>query len=257
MKIPTCCVLCNHEGSAEDVTDPLVKHGRAWDFDCHIRSGNKLIIKATILADTGASEWGFIDKQFVKLNKLTTISLLVPCNLKLADGRLVQQVTQAAQVTIRIGSHFETGWAIVTQLKGYDFIHGMPWFEEHDPTANWANRSLTLKSDYCLANCLQPACPITVNSRSRSTPRMSPPSSTTSWQEQDIVQVSAAALLKLAKKPGYEVFVVYPETSLSAITAEDKKLFLEKVRHRPRPTIEELKRVVPQQYHEFLDRWDY
>lgn len=79
-----------------------------------------------MLGDSGASEWGFVDTKFVRRHRLDTVTLSTLCNLKLADGRLVEQVTKAAKVTIRISSHFETGLAIVTNLRDVDFIHGMP-----------------------------------------------------------------------------------------------------------------------------------
>jgi hypothetical protein len=263
MTISSCCVLYNDEiaeaiSPSSAITDPPIEHGRAWDFECHIKAGNGLFVKSALLADTGASEWGFVSQKFVKMHKLPTVELSRPCNLKLADGRLVQQVTKAAEVTIRIGeSHYETGWAIVTDLKDYDIIHGMPWFEQHEPTAGWKNRTLTLDSEHCISHCIHDKKPFMMKSRSN-TSKMSSPSMDATCQEHDICAVSAEAFVKMAMRGDHEVMVINPEdfAELSAISSEDYKAFMSKML-KEHPSQEEVKKLVRPEYHDYLDRWDY
>lgn len=176
--------------------------GRAWDFECQIQCKNGNFVKAALLGDTGASKSAFVDENFVRRHKLPTVDLARPCNLKLADGRLVEQVTKAAQVTIRIGNHVDTGWAIVTHLKTYDIIHGMPWFEQHQPTPNWSDRSLTLQLEYCLKNCIHDHQPVLM---------CSPYGNSPTQPSFDIYAVKARTFMKIANRKDHKVMVFWPK----------------------------------------------
>jgi hypothetical protein len=223
-------------------------------------------VKSLLLADTGASEWGFVDRKFVKLYKLDTVDLSRPCNLRLADGRLVQQVSQAVQLTIRIGeSHLETGWAIITDLKEYDIIHGMPWFEQHEPTPDWGNRTLTLDSEYCTDYCIHDKIPVRMTPRSSRTKLVGP----SVVIDFDICSITARAFCLIMDKPDHEVLILYPkdfarvdsikakqEAKLSAISPQDYEEFMTKL-HKEPPSLEEIKKKIRPEYHDFIDRWDY
>jgi hypothetical protein len=151
-------------------------------------------------ADTGASEWGFISTNFVKRHKLYTVDLARPCNLKLADRRLVEQVTKAAQVTVQIGEHLDLGWAIVTNLKEYNLIHGIPWFQQHKPRPNWEDRAMTLDLEHCMANCISSKQAVYMRSQLRDLNLKAP--------SPDICTISANTFIKIATQPGAEVFVL-------------------------------------------------
>lgn len=61
--------------------------------------------RARFLTDTGASGSAFIDEKYVRRNKILTIEMMRPKNLKLGDGEFVGQITWMAKVSFALDQH--------------------------------------------------------------------------------------------------------------------------------------------------------
>ena len=106
------------------------------DFDGEVSvAGHK--IKVSCLKDTGASAKAFVDQGFIKRYKISSLPLIKPCKLRMADDRLSSYITRMAQVRLYLGDHIEDLWCLVTPLGKFDVILGMPWLELHDPIPSY------------------------------------------------------------------------------------------------------------------------
>lgn len=254
-------------------TEASLQKGRQLDFPSKVltRGG----IKDTVcLTDTGASASSFVDATFAKKNHLPHMALSQPCKLRLADDKLAPNITHMALVQHILGDHVEEIWCLVTKLGRFDIILGMPWLEQHNPTLELGDRTMTLKSDYCMSNCLRHSRPAVVHSVTPPLTKSSPPKSSTT---EDIAEVSAYAFMRMAEKPTNEVIAMWPHdfeklsaspkddvlnqeqkkftADLAAVTAEDYEKFFHKMRKKPL-TPEQLRARVPQAYHKWLDVWN-
>ena len=192
--------------------------------------------------------------------------------LRLADDKLVPNVTHMAQVIIQMGDHTDTIWALITDLGKYDIILGMPWLEEHNPSTSYRDRSFTFYSDHCRTNCLHKHRPVTVyspgvRSRDKVQPNKIP------HDHGDIQEVSAFAMVEELDKPDHELVTMWPEHfelleqpeeqdeylmvsaishCIDAISADDFEKFFSKSR-RPPTTIAELYQRLPKHYKQHVE----
>ena len=65
------------------------------------------LIKVKILTDTRTSAVGFVSAKLIYYYHLSVIKLAQTCRLKLADDKLVLQVTYCAQVWFQLRDHFD------------------------------------------------------------------------------------------------------------------------------------------------------
>ena len=263
VSISSCCV---------DL-EPSLQDGRQFDFEATIRMPDGGYTKAKSLTDTGASAAGFINSVFVRRNKIPMVKLSKPINLRLADDKLAPQITHMAQVNFRLGNHTDELWCLVTTLGKFDLILGMPWLEQHEPRVRFKERSLTFNSDHCMSYCLQHQKSVTVYSISR--PHAPKSADALRRNQHDISEVSAYSFVKLAEKTDNQVIAMWPEhfehlnqpkedmvmrtsaftTDVAAIAADDYDKFFSKMNKLP-VTRSELERLVPKDYHAFLDVWN-
>ena len=122
--------------------------------------------KARQLTDTGA-DTSFIHPAFIKEHGIKTYDLIRPSVIQLGDGEEKDQLTQAAEVVVRHGTHISTVTCFVFPTGTFDIILGMDWLDLHKPLLGFGEgqRSMTFNDKHCLLNCLHPALPETVYER--------------------------------------------------------------------------------------------
>ena len=245
--------------------DPKLRQGRQLDFQADVWTGKKRI-KAYTMTDSGATASSFISSAFVKQHKLPLIALTKPCRLRLADGEAAPDITHMVQLDFRLGDHVEQLLGLVTNLGKFDVILGMPWLEQHDPDIGWAERVMTMNSNFCMSKCLLHSRPVTAVSCSR--PKEQKP---IQQREQNIAEISAYAFIKMAEREENDVIAMWPKdfesleqgdepharitADVAAISIEDYDKFFHKLR-KEHPSIETLKGMIPKDYHDWVDVWN-
>ena len=248
-------------------------NGRQLEFDCHVHSASGAR-KASLMTDTGASALGFVDSNFVKLHKLSTIALTKPIRLRLAGDTSAPNITHLAQVKFQLGDHVEELWCLMTALGPFDIIVGWPWVEQHGVTISGKAQALIFDSDECLRNCNLNHKSTMVHARGvrlREAPR-----TPAIDYGADIAEISASAFWKMASQDKNQVIAMWPEhfrildkpeendkyllcssfvTDVAVIIAEDYEKFFNKAKKVP-ITPKQLKERVPTEFHEYIDRWD-
>jgi RNase H-like domain found in reverse transcriptase/Reverse transcriptase (RNA-dependent DNA polymerase) len=147
------------------------------------------------------------------------------------DGRetVSGQVTQVAQVSVRIGGHQEQLYAYVTTLGRQPLVLGLPWLRKHCPDPeDWY--SLTFKSDYCRKHCIRPRQAEKVFTALETLP-----------STLDIAMIGAAPFQLLARKPDHEIFTASVR-DIDRVLAPKKDL-----------TDTEISALLPRQYQEYTD----
>jgi hypothetical protein len=106
--------------------------------------GQKKIIKATTLLDTGAGG-KFIDQNFVRNQKIETKELKYPIEVFNVDGTPNKQgtITKYTQLDLTINRQTRTHNLLVTGLGKQKIILGYPWFKQTNPNINWKKCILT------------------------------------------------------------------------------------------------------------------
>ena len=91
--------------------------------------GNK--IRATILADTCAIRYGFIDEEFAEtvcqVLEIEPQHLIKPKQIQGFDGRATKSITHAIYPTLTVGDHTESfAPLLITKLGNHPMILGRP-----------------------------------------------------------------------------------------------------------------------------------
>lgn len=254
--------------------------GHQLDFDAQVWTPGGLA-KAILMVDTGASAKGFVCDKYIKRYKIPTLPMTKKVNLRLADNSTEHALTRMAMIKIRLGDHVEEVPCLVTPLGKFDLILGMPWVEEHGVSIEGDNRSLLFKSEHCLHHCISSQQPSRVPSKTppEGRPKLKPPRELSPHRKKTDANcdaVSAEVFMIMAARDDHEVVVLWPQhfeqlerpeetdkymaysnltAELSAISADDYEKFFAK--HSKAPlTIEELKKRVPEDFHEYIDVWD-
>ena len=204
-------------------------------------------VKARSLIDTGASSQ-FVSSNFIRAHRLPTL----PCKPRLcrmADGSTVT-INHQALLNARIGDHIDQALYYVTNLHNYDLVLGLSWLEAHNPSLDFAQRTVHFNKAHCLDNCLvgHKPCLISVDGRPHTTLAL-PPS------DLDICTISADAFIRMSKNPSNELGVLWPGDFNSddehvqsfAMTPEDFDKFM-----HDHPTTDPRTKL-PVEYHDFLD----
>ena len=104
------------------------------------------------MVDSGATT-KFLNRRFMKDNKVTTRKLKKPIPLYNIDGSENRDgtVSEVAVLDMTIGTHRESVVFIVTDIGEEDVIIGLDWLREHNPDIDWERGSLRLSR--CPASC--------------------------------------------------------------------------------------------------------
>jgi hypothetical protein len=253
-------------------------HSPQMKFVSHVATSIG-VTRAHTLPDDGCSGQ-VVSRKFAQLHKLDTAKAKQLVNLRLANGKVVGTMDTIARVKMWIGDHVSEDWMWVTDLVGYDVIVGQPWLETHDVNKNYNNRTIVFASDYCTANCLTHGKPVKVTCHKNGKATIdSVETKTVKFEDEDICLVSAEAALAYARRDEKSVVWIYPEmwdkfdkngtdeddehtafmnlfaADCAAVSMEDFQKFHEKL-NLPKISREELRKLVPQQYHHILELWD-
>ena len=114
--------------------------------------GNK--IKVTILVDTCATGFGYIDEKFAEIVceklEIQPQRLIKPKPIQGFDGRAAQPVTHAIYPTLSVGNHTESlAPLLITKLGQHPMILGRPWMKKHGILLDMINDSITFSPGYC------------------------------------------------------------------------------------------------------------
>ena len=115
-------------------------------------SGKQRHKDITAMVDSGATT-KFLNRRFVKDNKVTTRKLKKPIPLYNIDGSENRDgtVSEVAVLDMTIGTHRESVMFIVTDIGEEDVIIGLDWLCKHNPDIDWEHGSLRLSQ--CPASC--------------------------------------------------------------------------------------------------------
>ena len=93
-------------------------------------------IKTRLLIDNG-SEAELVDESFVRKHKLNTFKLDKKSKLTLRNGEVVQLLSKAALIDVKIGDHEEQVLCYLAKLEAYAVILGDGWLQTHNPMISW------------------------------------------------------------------------------------------------------------------------
>ncbi|KAL0198990.1 hypothetical protein M9458_007530, partial [Cirrhinus mrigala] len=150
-----------------------------------ILSSDGISIKTNALIDSGAAG-NFIDRDFVKINRLPILSCASPVAVAALDGRLlgsgrIDYTTD--DLTLRFEPcHHETIRFFIISSPQSPLILGYPWLNLHEPTISWAGGTITHWSSYCQQHCIHPAPETPPKSATH------PPNSTIPTKYQDLLE---------------------------------------------------------------------
>jgi hypothetical protein len=104
------------------------------------------------LLDSGATGM-FIDRDYVKANRLTTRTLSTPIPVYNVDGTPNEagSITEAVCLILRYKNHSEATLFAVTSLGKQNLIMGHSWLQKHNPEINWVTGEV--KMSRCSARC--------------------------------------------------------------------------------------------------------
>lgn len=111
-------------------------------------------VAAVMLVDSGATGV-FIHPNFAQLCNAKVKPKSIPREVRVIDGRVINSglITQEAIIEVKIGDHYETLVADITNTGRYSCILGIPWLSHHDPMIRWSQRCVIFESPYCQKNC--------------------------------------------------------------------------------------------------------
>ena len=121
-------------------------------FTIQCTLGNK--IKATTLADTCATGYGFIDEEFAEtvcqVLEIEPQRLIKPKQIQGFDGRAAKPITHAIYPTLTVGTHTESlAPLLITKLGNHPMILGRPWMKKHGVIIDITNDSLAFWPGHC------------------------------------------------------------------------------------------------------------
>ena len=164
-------------------------------------------MKARTLIDPGCTSM-VVSSRYVRQHALERIQAAKPVKLKLADGKLVTSMTHLARLQTSIGDHVTEDLFWIADITGFDIIVGEPWMEEHNPSVDWAARTVTFNSDHCTRNCLWHGLPVKVTCRRDGNSRIENPDPykkpparhPKAPQTENITFISAYAAMAMARR---------------------------------------------------------
>lgn len=217
---------------------------------------NAKTVNTFAMADSGASEYAFIDPSFARYLNLPFDPLQRPIGITAFDGELARSgdITHRVVIRLDIGGHQEKLPCYVTPLGRYPIILGLPWLRHHDPDFRFAANEMTFDSSYCRRHCLRAPVPPTVSGLTQ-IPATFPgkPVPQRPLTNASIALVNASAYITASRHKTCE--------EIGRFSLQDLDLALRRPRNhvsnlsatKPTPTSEELRNMVPTEYHDYLD----
>jgi predicted aspartyl protease len=195
--------------------------------------------RSHVLIDSGATGFAFVDEEFAISSSLPLYSPKEPRELEVIDGRPIESglVTAFTKVKLTIDKHVEEIHMFVTKLGHYPLVLGIPWLNKHDIALRFRSKTVNFDSDYCLQHC----SPISATTKGISIPVPEGKPQT----KNRIAMIAVAAFLLLSSKN---------KELRGSITVYELLQAFKKLSRETSPDTEEdeIRRLVPQQYHDFL-----
>ena len=114
-----------------------------------------------VLLNSGATGM-FIDRAYVKANRLPTRTLSSPIPVCNVDGTLNKagSVTEVVELVLRYRNHSEHAFFTVTGLGSQKVIMGHSWLQKHNPGINWVTGEVKMSrcSGSCCSDCRDEIC---------------------------------------------------------------------------------------------------
>jgi hypothetical protein len=136
-------------GQRHRVSHPVVRgHGRRQlEVTTCIKTlddGRQFDVK-TNLVDSGVTDEGVIDQEFIRQHGINTLKLPKPVPVLNADGteNAMGPLTEFVQLKMRIGVHEEEIDLMVAKLSTSDIYLGHGWLERHNPEIDWRRKTVT------------------------------------------------------------------------------------------------------------------
>ena len=171
----------------------------------------------TCLLVNNRSETELIDEFFMHANKIPSFKLKEPINLKLKNGKIVQQLTKMILVDVIIGDHMEQLVCYLAKLDVYTIILGNGWLQTHNPVIDWKKRTMKFNSANCMEKgCLSrgvPCIEFAVGSKLKNVIGSEKPAAVDPGI--DIQPVNAKHFFRMARKKGHKGFLWIPRVSTS------------------------------------------
>ncbi|CAI6339108.1 unnamed protein product [Periconia digitata] len=177
-----------------------IEDGKQFTFKGKVKTPQR-DIPVSNLVDTGAT-YEFVDRNFVRQHRLTTVPLAKTVFLELANGNRDTIITHMAEVKLSHGRHNSNLMCFVTDCPSYQVIVGLNWLQTHDPTLNFNPFSMTFSSGHCTMTCLRGGRPETISAKGPTTPDVD--------NEGHVRLVSAYVALRAARSDPDSVVWVFP-----------------------------------------------
>jgi hypothetical protein len=146
-RLPAKLVIASLDGSDESPS-------RSLNLKVDIEATDSGEVKSVdALVDSGATG-RFIDRDYVKANRLTARTLSVPIPVRNVDGTpngTTGYITEAVDLVLRYKNHSERTLFAVTSLGGQNLILGHSWLQKHNPEIDWVTGEV--KMSRCSARC--------------------------------------------------------------------------------------------------------
>jgi hypothetical protein len=99
----------------------------------------------------------FIDRDYVKTNKLSTRTLSHPIPVRNIDRTLneASSVHEVVELILRYRNHSEKAFFTVTNLGKQNVIMGHSWLQKHNPDIDWVTGDVKMSrcSGRCCSSC--------------------------------------------------------------------------------------------------------
>ena len=110
---------------------------------------------ATILANTCATEYSFIDEEFAEtvcqVLEIKPQRLIKPKQIQRFDGKAAKPITHAIYPTLTVGTHTKNlALLLIKKLRNYPIILGQLWMKKYRVIIDMTNNSLTFWLGYCI-----------------------------------------------------------------------------------------------------------
>lgn len=125
---------------------------------CKVSNLSKQVTSHALM-DGSATDYAFIDKDFVATNNFPLYTLEYPRTIEVIDGRPISsgEVTHLPKVELSINGHTELLPAFVTTLGRYPIVLVQSWLRKHDVSIRFATNTVIFDSKYCLDHCMDRA----------------------------------------------------------------------------------------------------
>jgi transposase InsO family protein len=192
-----------------------------------------VLSSANAMIDSGATGW-FIDKGFADRLPVIPRECAVKRQLEVIDGRPIESglITHELDLAIRIGPHEEIATFLITKLGHYPMVLGKPWLGTHNPEIDWKHGEVKFTSTYCAEHCL----PTNIHVEGfRTTGEI--PEVAYHTKDGPLVAMINAAQWKEELEEDAPVWALYVNATTDNLTSEEEA------------------KLVPERYHDFLDRF--